>query len=240
MPWIKRWITGRGHGWNPLSRSSRLCKSARLSPAGRWNMRTWPRSSLLDVVRNARPTVLIGVSGQAGAFSEVIVRAMAATVERPVIFPLSNPTSRSRGEPRRLDEMDRGRALIGTGSPFPPVHWNGHQVPIDQTNNSYIFPGLGLGILSVNARRVTDAMFMAAAKCLAGLSPALSNRSGRLLPPVSELRSVSFAVAKAVALQAIADGVAETPAGETIESRICANVWQPEYLPYRFCPELAG
>ena len=133
-----------------------------------------------------------------------------------------------------------GRALIGTGSPFPPVHWNGKPVPIDQTNNSYIFPGMGLGILAVDARRVTDAMFMAAAKCLAGLSPALSNRSGRLLPPVSELRSVSFAVAKAVALQAIADGVAETPAGETIESRICANVWQPEYLPYRFCPELAG
>ncbi len=196
--------------------------------------------SLLDVMRNAKPTVLIGVSGQAGAFSEVIVRATAAAVERPVIFPLSNPTSRSEASPADLLKWTDGRALIGTGSPFPAVDWNGRQVPIDQTNNSYIFPGLGLGILSVDARRVTDGMFMAAAKCLAGLSPALSNRSGRLLPPVSELRSVSFAVAKAVALQAVAERVAEAPAGETIESRICANVWQPDYLPYRYCPELAG
>ena len=193
---------------------------------------------LLDVVRNARPTVLIGVSGQAGAFKEEIVRAMAASVDRPVIFPLSNPTSRSEATPSDLMQWTDGRALIGTGSPFAPVNWEGRQIPIDQTNNSYIFPGLGLGILSVSARRVTDNMFMAAAKCLAGLSPALKSKSGRLLPAVSELRLVSFAIAKAVALQAVADGVAEAPASETIESRICANVWQPEYLPYHYCPEL--
>jgi malate dehydrogenase (oxaloacetate-decarboxylating) len=131
-----------------------------------------------------------------------------------------------------------GRALIGTGSPFAAVTWNGRQVPIDQTNNSYVFPGMGLGILSVSARRVTDTMFMAAAKCLAELSPARSSKSGRLLPPVSELRQVSFAVAKAVALQAIEDGVAAPLGDQTLESRICANVWQPVYLPYRFCPSV--
>jgi len=109
-------------------------------------------------------------------------------------------------------------------------------VPIDQTNNSYIFPGLGLGILSVNAQRVTDTMFMAAAKCLAELSPARHSKSGRLLPPVSELRSVSFAVALAVARQAINDGVAGPLGEQTVESRIRANAWEPVYLPYRFDP----
>ena len=109
-------------------------------------------------------------------------------------------------------------------------------MPIDQTNNSYIFPGMGLAILSVGARRVTDTMFMAAAKCLAELSPARRSKSGRLLPPVSELRSVSFAVAKAVALQAINDGVAGRLDEQALESRIRANVWEPVYLPYRFDP----
>jgi malate dehydrogenase (oxaloacetate-decarboxylating) len=191
---------------------------------------------LLDVVRNAKPTTLIGVSGQAGAFTEKVVRAMAGAVERPVIFPLSNPTSRSEAKPVDLLKWTDGRALIGTGSPFAPVNWNGREVPIDQTNNSYIFPGLGLGILSVNAQRVTDTMFMAAAKCLAELSPARLSRSGRLLPPVSELRSVSFGVAKAVARQAIKDGVADPLDEQTVEARIRANVWEPVYLPYRFDP----
>jgi len=201
-----------------------------------WRLDRTDDISLLDVVRNAKPTTLIGVSGQAGAFTEEVVRAMAAAVERPAIFPLSNPTSRSEATPENLMKWTDGRALIGTGSPFAAVSWNGRQAPIDQTNNSYIFPGMGLGILSVSARRVTDAMFMAAAKCLAELSPARNNKSGRLLPPVSELRQVSFAVAKAVAMQAIEDGVAGPLGDQTLESRICANVWQPVYLPYRFHP----
>ena len=192
--------------------------------------------SLLDVVRNAKPTTLIGVSGQAGAFTEEVIRAMAASVDRPVIFPLSNPTSRSEATPADLLKWTEGRALIGTGSPFAAVNWNGRELPIDQTNNSYIFPGIGLGILSVNARRATDTMFMAAARCLAELSPARRSKSGRLLPPVSELRSVSFAVAQAVALQAIKDGVAGPLDEQTLESHIRANVWEPLYLPYRFDP----
>ena len=201
-----------------------------------WNLEHKDRVSLLDVVRNAKPTAFIGVSGQAGAFTEEVVRAMAAAVERPVIFPLSNPTSRSEAKPADLLKWTNGLALIGTGSPFAAVSWNGREVPIDQTNNSYIFPGLGLGVLSVNAQRVTDTMFMAAAKCLAELSPARLSRSGRLLPPVSELRSVSCAVAKAVALQAITDGVADPLDEQTVESRIRSNVWEPVYLPYRFDP----
>jgi malate dehydrogenase (oxaloacetate-decarboxylating) len=206
------------------------------SAVANWDLEHKDRVSLLDVVRNAKPTTLIGVSGQAGAFTEKVVRAMAGAVERPVIFPLSNPTSRSEAKPVDLLKWTDGRALIGTGSPFAPVNWNGREVPIDQTNNSYIFPGLGLGILSVNAQRVTDTMFMAAAKCLAELSPARLSRSGRLLPPVSELRSVSFGVAKAVARQAIKDGVADPLDEQTVEARIRANVWEPVYLPYRFDP----
>jgi malate dehydrogenase (oxaloacetate-decarboxylating) len=136
--------------------------------------------SLLDVVINAKPTTLIGVSGQAGAFTEEVVRAMVVGIERPVIFPLSNPTSRSEATPADLMKWTDGRALIGTGSPFAPVEWNGRKVPVDQTNNSYIFPGMGLGILAVSARRVTDTMFMAAAESLAALSPARSGKSERL------------------------------------------------------------
>src|SRR6202034_1005873 len=127
---------------------------------------------------NAKAAVLIGVSGQAGAFSEPVVRAMAQHVDRPVIFPLSNPTSRSEATAEQIVAWTDGRALIGTGSPFAPVTWQGRMIPIDQTNNSYIFPGMGLGILAAGARRVTDAMFMAAAKAVAQMSPTATVRQG--------------------------------------------------------------
>ncbi len=206
------------------------------SAIANWQLEHRDHVGLLDVVKNAKPTTLIGVSGQPGSFTEEVIRAMAASVDMPIIFPLSNPTSRSEANPADLLKWTEGRALIGTGSPFAAVNWNGRDMPIDQTNNSYIFPGMGLGILSAGALRVTDTMFMAAAKCLANLSPARRNKSGRLLPPVSELRSVSFAVAKAVALQAIKDGVADPLDEQTLESHIRANVWEPVYLPYRFAP----
>ena len=192
------------------------------SAISNWQIEHTDCISLLDVVKNAKPTTLIGVSGQAGAFSEDVTRAMAAAVDRPVIFPLSNPTSRSEATPADLLKWTEGRALIGTGSPFAAVKWNDREVPIDQTNNAYIFPGMGLGILSVDARRVTDRMFMAAAKSLAELSPARSGKSERLLPPISELRAVSWAVAKAVAIQAIKDGVACEFDEQVLESRISA------------------
>ncbi|HEY0139119.1 MAG TPA: NAD-dependent malic enzyme, partial [Nannocystis sp.] len=188
---------------------------------------------LVDVARNARPTVLIGVSGQPGAFSEAAIRAMAASVERPVIFPLSNPTSRAEAVPDDLMRWTDGRALIGTGSPFAPVPWGGREVAIAQTNNSYVFPGVGLGILASGARRVTDAMFTAAARALATLSPALADPTAPLLPAVSELRRVAVVVAQAVGLQAQADGVAEPCSPDELARRITAQVWEPEYRPYR-------
>ena len=198
-----------------------------------WQLMNPDRIGLLDVVRNVRPTAMIGVSGQQGAFTEEVVRAMATSTQRPVIFPLSNPTSRSEASPEDLIAWSEGRAVIGAGSPFPPVYRNGKWVPVDQINNSYIFPGLGLGILASSARRVTNGMFMAAAKALAGISPARSSKGGRLLPAVHDLRSVSAAVALAVARRAQADGVADACDGETMSERIQANVWDPIYWPYR-------
>src|SRR5271155_2781658 len=144
--------------------------------------------TLLDVVRNAKPTVLIGVSGQAGAFTEQAVREMAKHTARPVIFPLSNPTSRSEATPQDLMDWTEGRALIGTGSPFDPVNVGGKKVHVAQTNNSYIFPGLALGIIASKARHVTDTMVQAAATELTHHLPTQTNKEGNLLPPISDAR----------------------------------------------------
>ena len=198
-----------------------------------WKLDHPDKIALLDVVRNARPTVLIGVSGQAGAFSEPVVRAMAEANDRPVIFPLSNPTSREEATPADIDAWTKGRALIGVGSPFPPILRDGERFKIDQTNNSYIFPGVGLGALAVGARRVSDGMFMAAAKALAAASPARDNPKHNLLPPVTGLRDVAVTVALAVALQAHKEGLTTDVSTDQIEPRIRAKVWTPAYVPYR-------
>jgi malate dehydrogenase (oxaloacetate-decarboxylating) len=189
--------------------------------------------ALLDVVRHAKPTVLIGVSGQPGAFSQTIVHAMVEHNARPVIFPLSNPTSRAEATPEDLETWTEGRAVVGTGSPFPPLTRDGVRFKVDQTNNSYIFPGVGLGAIAVKAQRVTDGMFMAAAKALAGASPARNNARRNLLPPVSQLREVALTVALAVAEQAHKEGLTEDIATDRIETAIRAKIWTPRYPPYR-------
>lgn len=198
-----------------------------------WTLERDDVIGLGDVVRNAQPTVLIGVSGQPGAFSEGVIRAMAAVVQRPVIFPLSNPTSRTEATPSDLMIWTEGRAVVGAGSPFPPVLKNGAYVRVDQTNNSYVFPGIGLGAIAVHARRISDGMLMSAARALADVSPARLNPDANLLPPVSELRDVSLRVAQAVALQARKEGLTEpTDAGEIYQS-IRNKMWSPVYRPYR-------
>jgi len=197
-----------------------------------WTLEHPDKIGLLDVVRNAKPTVLIGVSGQAGAFSEPMVRALSEYCTRPVIFPLSNPTSRSEATPEDLEAWSGGRAVIGTGSPFPPLTRDGVKFKVDQTNNSYIFPGVGLGVIAVRAARVSDQMFMAAAKALAAVSPAKDNRKHNLLPPVSSMRDVSTTVALAVALQAHKEGLTKGLRTEDIEGLIRSKVWTPHYVPY--------
>ena len=188
--------------------------------------------SLLDVVRNAKVTVLLGVSAQPGAFTEEIVREMARHSSRPVIFPLSNPTSVAEATPADLLRWSDGRALVGTGSPFAPVEVDGEPVRIAQINNSYIFPGLALGILVSKARRVTDGMIMAAAKTLAALSPTREDKNAPLLPPMGDSRKVGLVVAEAVARQAITDGVAGIADDEGLTERLRAYVWEPVYQPY--------
>jgi malate dehydrogenase (oxaloacetate-decarboxylating) len=200
---------------------------------GDWKLGHPDKIGLLDVVRNARPTVLIGVSGQAGAFSEPIVRAMAECNKRPVIFPLSNPTSREEATPADIEAWTEGRALIGVGSPFPPITRDGARFKVDQTNNSYIFPGVGLGALAVGAGRISDGMFMAAAKALASSSPARNNPKHNLLPPVSALREVALTVALAVAIQAHKEGLVSDVPIDQIEQRILAKMWTPRYVQYR-------
>jgi len=198
-----------------------------------WRLEQPERIELVDVVRNARPTVLIGVSGQPGAFPERVVRTMAEGTPQPIIFPLSNPTSRSEATPDDLLAWTEGRAVVGTGSPFPPVLKNGISMRIDQTNNSYVFPGIGLGAITARAKRITDGMLLAAARALADMSPSKSDPKANLLPPVSELRDVSYRVALAVAAQAQSEGVAEHTSREELEACVRLKMWTPTYRPYR-------
>jgi malate dehydrogenase (oxaloacetate-decarboxylating) len=219
-------------GMNDIQPQQRPFVQARSAVAD-WNLQQPHRIELYDVVSNVRPSVLIAVSGQAGAVTEPVVRAMAKHVARPIIFPLSNPTSRAEATPEQLMAWTEGRAIIGTGSPFPPLKWKGKVMPVDQTNNSYIFPGFGLGVLAAHAKRITDSMFMAAARALAELSPTRHDRNGRLLPPVSELRAVALSIAEAVARQAQKDGVAPAMEPDVLAARIRALVWEPVYRRYR-------
>jgi len=197
-----------------------------------WRLSSEGAISLLDVVRNAGVTVLAGVSAQAGAFTEEIVREMARHTPRPVIFPLSNPTSKSEATPVDLLRWTEGQALVGTGSPFAPVEVGGRIFRIAQINNSYIFPGLALGVLVCRARRVTDQMIMAAARALAGLSPAKEDPNAPLLPPVADSRKVALVVAEAVGREAIRQGVAAEAEEASLPERLRAYVWEPVYRPY--------
>ena len=196
----------------------------------------WSRTNgeitLLDVVRQVKPSVLIGVSGQAGAFTEPAVREMAKHSSRPVIFPLSNPTSRSEATPQDLMNWTDGRALIGTGTAFDPVNVGGKKVPIAQTNNSYIFPGLALGIVASKAKRVTDTMVKAAAAELIRHLPTQKDKEGSLLPPLSEARQLGRLIGQAVGKQAMKDGQAQVADEDALNRELEANIWEPVYLPY--------
>ncbi|HSW94307.1 MAG TPA: NAD-dependent malic enzyme [Gammaproteobacteria bacterium] len=197
-----------------------------------WQLNHSNLITLDDVVKNAHPTVLIGVSGQGGAFSEKMIREMASHVSRPIIFPLSNPTSRSEAVPSDLLKWTNDRAIIGTGSPFESVMKNGKSWRVDQTNNCYIFPGLGLGLIAVKAARVTDRMFMQAAKALAASSPANQNPDNNLLPPLRDIRTVSLKVAIAVAQEAIDAGLSNVTLRGDLETYLENYMWKAEYLPY--------
>ncbi len=191
------------------------------------------RVNLLDVVINVQPSVLIGVSGQAGLFTKSVIEAMQANCEYPLILPLSNPTSQVEAQPVDLLRWTAGKALVATGSPFPAVDMGDHEIEIAQCNNSYIFPGVGLGVITAKASRITDSMMMAASKALADASPIAQTGQGALLPPLERIRDVSKLIARAVVLQAIADGVALPIPEDLIDQKVDKNFWEPEYREYR-------
>jgi malate dehydrogenase (oxaloacetate-decarboxylating) len=185
------------------------------------------RVGLAEVVANAHPTMLIGTSTQPGAFTEKMVRQMAAEVERPIILPLSNPTSKAEAVPADLIRWTDGRALVATGSPFAPVPYEVHTYHIAQANNALVFPGLGLGVTAARARRITDGMLAAAADAVAHLSDATAT-GAPLLPSVDHLRMVSAAVAIAVARAAESEGLAEVPMDDPVR-QVHQLMWRPEY-----------
>lgn len=199
----------------------------------KWQLANPDSMTLLEVIKNVKPTILIGVSGQAQAFTQEVVETMASFVERPIIFPLSNPTSNSEATPHDLLAWTQDRAIVSTGSPFGDVLRHGNAFRVDQTNNCYIFPGIGLGLVAAKATRVTDNMFMIAAKVLADCSPAKIDPNANLLPPLNQVRDVSYKVAIAVAKEARAAGLSGLSDADDIESLVKETMWAPEYYPYR-------
>jgi malate dehydrogenase (oxaloacetate-decarboxylating) len=186
---------------------------------------------LLAVVRAVKPTMLVGTSGEPGTFTEAIVREMARHVERPVIFPMSNPTSKTEAKPVDIVKWTDGRALIATGSPFDPVPHAGRKIVIGQGNNAFIFPGVGLGVLVSEAKEVTEAMFAAAAKKLADEVKASDLASGSLFPSTSEIRRVSAGIAEAVVKVARDSGLGRDIPDAEIPKAVAAAMWNPAYLP---------
>ncbi len=186
-------------------------------------------ASFAAVVSAVRPTALIGLSTATGAFTEAIVRQMAAHTERPIIMPLSNPTSRSEAWPQDLADWTDGRALVAAGSPFPPMTVRGRRIPVAQCNNVFIFPGLGLGVTAVRATRVTDAMMTAAATAVCQQATIHHDAEGMLLPEPARLVDTATAVARAVARAAVAEQVAPPLSGQQIDEAIQRTRWTPEY-----------
>jgi malate dehydrogenase (oxaloacetate-decarboxylating) len=198
-----------------------------------WKAAAASEHSLLEVIEQAHPTMLIGTAAQANAFDERVIRAMAQHTARPIVFPLSNPTSKAEAKPADVIAWSDGRALVATGSPFAPVAYGDGKFDIAQCNNAYIFPGVGLGVLASQARRIPDEIFVAAARALSELAPSRNDPTAPLLPPLSQIRSISRHVALAVGRAAQRLGVADATGEEELAKRVDAKMWEPRYLPYR-------
>lgn len=189
--------------------------------------------SLLELVKASQPTILIGVSGVAGLMSEEVIKAMYENCQRPIVLPLSNPTSKVEALPSDVIEWTEGNAIVATGSPFDPVDYQGQSFPIAQCNNSYIFPGVGLGVIASGATRVTEEMFMTSSEALAACSPLVKGEGNNLLPDLCEIREVSKYIAIQVGLKAMEQGVATKVDSCVLEAAVEKNFWLPEYRVYR-------
>ncbi len=188
---------------------------------------------LLEVVKQVKPTIIVGVSGQPGLITEEVVKIIYANCPTPIVLPLSNPTSRVEALPEDVIRWTDGHAIVATGSPFDPVKHNGKTYPIAQCNNSYIFPGIGLGVIASGARRVTTEMFITSSEALAACSPLVKGESDLLLPELHTIRDVSSRIAFEVGKQAMAEGVATRVDESVLKESIERNMWFPEYRNYR-------
>ncbi|MDN3506413.1 MAG: NAD-dependent malic enzyme [Simkaniaceae bacterium] len=197
-----------------------------------WTYKDIHRITLTEVIENAHPTVLIGVSTQGGAFTEEVIKTMNKYVARPMIFPLSNPTSRSEAQPSDLIKWTKGQAIIATGSPFEPVAYEGNLHHIAQCNNVYIFPGVGLGLIAAKARFASDAVFIEAAKILSSHSPILKDPYGPLFPTLDHLRDVTREIGIAVAKLVIEEGNSSLKSIDSVEKLIDETIWYPDYPIY--------
>ncbi|WGL15534.1 NAD-dependent malic enzyme [Microbulbifer bruguierae] len=205
---------------------ARLAQSPEKYPeAAEWDLQM--------LIEQVKPSILIGVSGQGSLFSQPVIEALHKGCKRPLVMPLSNPTSRAEATPQEVLEWTNGAAMVATGSPFEPVELDGKKYPIAQCNNVYIFPGIGLGVIAAGANRVTDNMLMAASNALAENAPVVKKGSGALLPSLSNIREVGKAIAMAVGKQAQEDGVAPGISLEKLEKNIEKNFWAPNYRRYR-------
>ncbi len=200
----------------------------------KWHIHDKNNITLLEIVNNIKANLIIGVSAQGGIFTKEVVTEMALNTQHPIIFPLSNPTAKAEADPKDILEWTNGMAIIGTGTAFPLASRNGKMVRIDQVNNCYIFPGIGLGVLSVKSSVVTDKMFLIAAIALAELSPALDDPTNNLLPPLGEIRDISKHIAIRVAKEAVSIGVAKVliKNDDELVTLIEKNMWKPVYIPY--------
>jgi malate dehydrogenase (oxaloacetate-decarboxylating) len=205
--------------------------------AGRYACREHSRITLEEAVRNAKPTILIGTSGTPNMFSEAIVRLMAEANPRPVIFPLSNPTSKSECTPEDAIRWSDGRAVVATGSPFPPVTYNGNRFRIGQGNNAFVFPGIGLGVWLAGATQVTDGMFLEAARALSTQLTESDLRESAVYPQLTRIRDCSLTVACAVIRKAVSEGHASAEIPSSLEESVRKAMWFPEYRPLRYTQE---
>jgi malate dehydrogenase (oxaloacetate-decarboxylating) len=215
-----------------LEPQQRAFAQPRAAAAG-WTLDHPDRVGLADVVRNAKATVLIGVTAKTGLFSREILEQLAQNDDRPIVLALSNPTSKSECTPDDLAKATNGKGLMATGSPFAEVEFGAKRIHTSQCNNLFVFPGVGLGALVAKAPKVTDEMFLAAARALCGMVTAKQRAEGRLLPEMADIRRVSRTIAKAVAIQAREDGIGRLFEDEELEKLVAKAQWEPRYCGYR-------
>ena len=197
-----------------------------------WDI-TGDYASIVEVINGAKPSILIGVSGQAGLFTEQVITAMKSHCKLPIIFPLSNPSRQVEATPNQVINWTQGQVIIATGSPFEPIEYQGKTFPIAQCNNSYIFPGIGLGVVSAEISRVTDEMLQVASETLAAASPLANKQSNELLPPLTAIAKLSKSIAFAIAKVAFRQNLALPMSEEELMAKIDKNFWKPVYREYR-------